>query len=43
MPSQCSFPKCYDVLNLDAVFALIDQTEAHPVYGKGCSIYQPCF
>ena len=43
MQSQCSCPKWYDVLNLDAVFALIDQYEAHPIYSKGFSIYQPCF
>ena len=43
MQSQCSCPKWYDVLDLDAVFALIDKYEAHPVYGKGFNIYQPCF
>ena len=43
MQSQCSCPKWYDVLNLEAVFALIDKYEAHPVYGKGFNIYQPCF
>ena len=35
MQSQCSCPKWYDVLDLDAVFALIDKYEAHPVYSKG--------
>ena len=43
MPSKCSCPKWYDVLNLEAVFALIDQYVAHPVYSKGFSISQPCF
>ena len=35
MQSQCSCPKWYDALDLDAVFALIDRYEAHPVYSKG--------
>ena len=43
MQSQCSCPKWTDVLDLDAVFTLIDKYEAHPVYGKGFNIYQPCF
>ena len=43
MQSQCSCPKWYDVLDQDAVFALIDKYDAHPVYSKGFSIYQPCF
>ena len=43
MQSQCSCPKWYDVLDLEAVFALIDQYVAHPDYSKGFSIYQPCF
>ena len=43
MQAQCSCPKWYDVLDLDAVFHLIDRYENHPVYGKGFNIYQPCF
>ena len=43
MQSQCSCPKWYDVLDLDAVFALIDKYEAHPVYSKRFNISQPCF
>ena len=35
MQSQCSCPKWYDALDLDAVYALIDKYEAHPVYSKG--------
>ena len=43
MQSQCSCPKWYDVLDQDVVFALIDKYLAHPLYGKGFHIYQPCF
>ena len=43
MQSQCSCQKWYDVLDLNVVFALIDKYEAHPVFGKRFSIYQPCF
>ncbi len=43
MQSQCSCPKWYDVLDLGAVFTLIDKYEAHPDYSKGFNIYQPCF
>ena len=43
MQSQCSCPKWYDVLDQDVVFVLIDKYQAHPVYGKNFSIYQPCF
>ena len=43
MQSQCSCPKWYDALDLDAVFALIDKYEAHPVCSMGLSNYHPCF
>ena len=42
MQSQCSCPKWYDVLDLDAVFAPTDNYETNPVVGKDVQIYLPC-